>query len=523
MGVSTTETTERFFSTRFQSAGRESADRLFSKGTNMASRFSALPLSSGESFLLETDHAGKRWVIMVDGGQSKSETPEENELYQAIRKHCPDVTSAIDIAICTHRDHDHAGGFPAFVKTWLTEGKNIGEFWLPGGWAGAVEMALTNPDRLVSMLHEGAVVAASRILGPERTVESMVPNPFGDRVLRSIQSQLHDMPDDHRGKRHSNEKSTFRREQEDDGRTGSDRKTRAARSWGFTVDDWETVQSDLETSEIHSESLADRASAYNNLFGEQVTYEIYIDDDTDYGSVTRRTVPKPIQGSQLARSLFRSAIDTAEAIRDTAKAAAMFDIPVRWFDFAAFQDGSYPSGGIIGLLQPLNAIELSEAVSETDSLRLFFKLTLTEQNVASLVFQRPESDTEPGVIFLGDSRLAFGIDKPERNFDKHLAVPGRPIIYTAPHHGSRNNDRAYEVLSDWIPSVFATSIAVRNGGVWNQTLSRYREIENRRCAQCCQCNGRGWSQLVQISSNDAKWTWPSDRGGECGVPKRPSN
>ncbi|WP_122520177.1 hypothetical protein [Pannonibacter phragmitetus] len=487
----------------------------------MASRFTALPLSSGESFILETDHGGKRWAIMLDGGQSKSEGPKKNKLYKAIRKHCPEITDRIDIAICTHRDHDHAGGFPAFIKTWLAEGNYIGEFWLPGGWAGAVEMALANPDRLVSMLHEGARVAAYRIGARERDIEPKTRESFREGTLRSIQSQMYDMCIEDSRSESPEEKPTFNRGLEDDRSADSSHKARAANSWGFTTDDWEAIRSDLETSAIHGEPLADRARAYEQLKSEMVVYETLFDDSSKRGHiVARRPFRDETSDLQLARSLFHSAIDTAETIREIASTAVMFDIPVRWFDFAEFQRGAIPSGGIGGFLQPLNAVELRRVAREADALSLFFKLALTEQNVASLVFQRCETNAEPGAIFLGDSRLAFGIERPETNFDKHLVQPTRPIVYTAPHHGSRNNDRAYDVLADWLPGLFETSIAVRNGGVWNQTLSEYLKVKNRRCAQCHQCHGGNWSQLVQINSTGADWTWPSDQGGKCGVPKR---
>jgi len=491
----------------------------------MASKFTALPLSSGESFILETDHGGKRRVILVDGGQSKSTNPKKNGLYKAIRRCCPDITDTIDIAICTHRDHDHAGGFPAFIETWLAEGNDIGEFWLPGGWAGAVEMALTNPDRLVTMLRDGANTAADRIGEHERDreteVESMTSRSFPGKTLRSIQAEMHDMRIEGSWPGSSREQAGANRCMEDDRSVGSSRTEHAANSWGFTVNDWEAIRSDLETSAIHVEPLADRAGTYNQLSGEVFVEEVFIDGNGEPDRwISRRVFDGVNPTSQLARSLFRNIIDTAEAIRNIASAAVMFDIPVRWFDFSAFEKGAKPSGGIKGFLQPLNAVELRQAERETNALKLFFKLTLTEQNVASLVFQRLETDSEPGAIFLGDSRLAFGIDQPERNFEKHLVQPNRPIVYTAPHHGSRNNDRAYEVLADWLPGLFGASIAVRNGGVWNQTLSGYLSVKNRRCAQCYQCHGGDWSQPVQISSDGPKWIWPSSLGLKCGVPKR---
>ena len=51
----------------------------------MASRFTALPLSTGESFVLETDHGDRRWVILYDGGQTKGIGPKKNELFQLLR------------------------------------------------------------------------------------------------------------------------------------------------------------------------------------------------------------------------------------------------------------------------------------------------------------------------------------------------------------------------------------------------------------------------------------------------------
>lgn len=221
----------------------------------------------------------------------------------------------------------------------------------------------------------------------------------------------------------------------------------------------------------------------------------------------------------LALTLARNAIDTAEAIRAIASAAASFDIPVRWFDFERFEAKNPPEGGYQGFLIPLNTVEIGARPPETEALRLFLSLTLTEQNVASLVFQRVETNEEPGVVFVADSRLAFGLARPEKDFPNHLQKLTRPIIYTAAHHGSRNNDNAYKVLSDWLGRLYAGSMAIRNGGVWNQTLDGYLGVEKRRCAQCLQCHEKGWSQLVQINTRGASWSWPSDQGGVCGTPK----
>lgn len=489
----------------------------------MTSRFTALPLTNGESFILETDQGGKRWVILVDGGQSKREEPNENELYLAIRKHCPQITDTIDIAICTHRDHDHAGGFPAFINAWLFGGNRIGEFWLPGGWSSAVESALTDPDRLVEDLYKGTKVAANRIRDVHRAASFLEGE--GSRRLalqadfRSIQASLDRLRAE--GMQRSTSDINVRRRLDSDRHSDISRMGRAATSWGFTEESWQSIRSDLETNPILQESLPDRASAYREIVDEVFVEETFVDEPDIDPYIVRRTIYRQEASDlRLARSLFRNSLETAEAIKKIATSAAMFDIPVRWFDFERFESGSSPSGGNQGFLVPINSVEVMEVERETDALRLFLRLALTEQNVASLVFQRIETEAEPSVLLLADSRLAFGIDRPERDFNNHLVQPTRPIVYTAAHHGSRNNDHAYGVLASWLSTIFDQSIAVRNGGVWNQTLSRYLTISNRRCAQCYQCHGGGWSQLVQIDANGQNWVWPSGHGASCGVPKR---
>jgi len=472
----------------------------------MSSRFTAVPLASGESFILETDVQGERRVVLVDGGQSKVDDPNINELYQAIEKYCPSIQGKIDIAICTHRDHDHAGGFPAFVKAWLSSGKQIGEFWLPGAWSSAVEHLLTDPDGIVSLLVEGAMIAASRIADTRAVSYRQRSDTAstGDR-LQSIDLLINKL----RGSIESDfnagalptlgswtgqlgERQFFGDFE------AQERIERSAASWGFSVEEWRQIGGNITSSSIHGASLTARADSAS-------AWLWYALDD--------------ISMRPLARTLAGNAIDTAEAIRAIASAAASFDIPVRWFDFEKFGSGNSPAGGYSDFLIPLNSVEVSASRREDNALILFLKLTLTEQNVSSLVFQRIETEDEPAVIFLADSRLAFGIDRPERDFPMHLKHAARPVIYTAAHHGSRNNDHAYKVLGEWLSVVYPTSMAVRNGGVWNQTLDGFLKVERRRCAQCSQCHGGNWSQLVQISTGGQNWVWPSGQGRACGMPK----
>lgn len=466
----------------------------------MASRFTALPLRTGESFVLETDVDGNRKVVLVDGGQSANEKPDKNELYRAIRKHCPEV-STIDIAICTHRDHDHAGGFPAFVKVWLSEGHDIGEFWLPGAWSAAVEDLLVNPDRTIQLLFNGAREASEAMPDTRNHQMRMMAEgrPVDDlrTIAELLRHQRKELPvREDTGYRTFNVQTLDRGFLPEDG--GPEGRTvRAASSWGFSPTEWRRIGEDLESSSIHEVPLTERLG-------------------------WRSMVSWPsldLEADPLAHTLAANAIDTAEAIRAIASAAVSFDIPVRWFDFEPFESEKPPEGGDKGFLVPLNAVEIEARPRETEALRLFLSLALTEQNVASLVFQRVETNEEPGVVFVADSRLAFGLARPEKDFPNHLQKLTRPIIYTAAHHGSRNNDNAYKVLSGWLGRLYSGSMAIRNGGVWNQTLDGYLGVEKRRCAQCLQCHEKGWSQLVQINTQGASWSWPSDQGGVCGTPK----
>lgn len=470
----------------------------------MTSRFTALPLSTGESFVLQTEHCGKQWVILYDGGQKKGIGPTKNEQYALIRKHCPKLGKRIDIAVCSHSDKDHAGGFPDLIQTWISQGGEIGELWLPARWSAALPAILSNPYRIVSRLEEGASAAAIQIVNREnrdsvkeargevvRSNTSIAKDPSLTRfesveqaICEEAMSALQEpvIADNGEGKDRSEAKEL-------------DRHKRTALSLGLDPETLEIVRRNLDDASQWRHPLTNVHSQWPSP---QLIFNHW-----------------SAQSFHLARALALSVVKTAETIRRIAEIAAANSIPVRWFDFSQFEKGHAPSGGNRGILHPLNSVEVKKIRQEDNSLNLFFLLWLTEQNVSSLVFQRVPTATEPSVIFLADSRLAFGIDKPGKNFPNHLACPISPVIFTAAHHGSRNNDHAYMVLRCWLGQAFNDSIAVRNGGVHSQTLADFRNLKKRRCAQCYQCHGGKWSQLVQIVSNGPHWAWPPSCGNPC--------
>lgn len=465
----------------------------------MASRFSALALR-GEAFLLETEHAGRQWSVLVDGGQDGATKTRPHPLVQAIKRASPGLDQ-IDIAICTHNDADHAGGFPTFLEEWLKAGKTISEVWLPWRWSAALPLVLTDPDAFIQLLADGASQAADQIEeamsaqeDEDLTVALSERRPNDpESLVRKLGRQA--LRDERSGPVAS--PTHWIASEEGIATEFDDRQSRIDRALGLSGDQGEIVRSLSEETEQNSIPLSERAFA--NL-GYSFAPLAFL--------------------SVRGRSLFNSTLETAERIRTIADTALQKQILVRWFDFDEFEQSGQTSGGIADFLEPVNTVEMKEPRRELTSLQLLFSLKLTEQNVESLVFQRIESDSEPGVFFLGDSRLAFGVAKPERNFPRPRFVPKRKSIITAAHHGSRVNDRAYEVLDDWLgASLSAQSFYVRNGGMWKQTLETYLTKSERRCAQCQQCFQNDRRQEVVVGVKAADWQWPP-AAKSCGTPNK---
>ena len=92
----------------------------------MSSTFIALPLTSGEAFLLRTpDQNGRERVILVDSGKKYGEGTRE--LADILSKISPRIDH-IDFAICTHSDSDHSQGFWAFADDWYGMKRTLGEY-----------------------------------------------------------------------------------------------------------------------------------------------------------------------------------------------------------------------------------------------------------------------------------------------------------------------------------------------------------------------------------------------------------
>jgi hypothetical protein len=76
------------------------------------------------------------------------------------------------------------------------------------------------------------------------------------------------------------------------------------------------------------------------------------------------------------------------------------------------------------------------------------------------------------------------------------------------------------VLNEWLePSLVQESYAIRNGGVWNQTLADFLDHERRRCAHCYQCHRGEWEQAVSVmTGRSPDWDFGTINASACGTP-----
>lgn len=89
-----------------------------------AIRIEALPARLGDCLLVECPREGTRpWRMLVDGGP-----PDTWPRLEARLKALPDP--AIDVAVVTHIDSDHIGGFIPFVLS--PHARDVGDFWFNG-------------------------------------------------------------------------------------------------------------------------------------------------------------------------------------------------------------------------------------------------------------------------------------------------------------------------------------------------------------------------------------------------------
>jgi beta-lactamase superfamily II metal-dependent hydrolase len=70
-------------------------------------KFIAIPVGQGDAFYLDKG----RWSVLVDGGSGRKNFAKKFSLSTGV--------TAVDVAVCTHNDADHANGIIGFLQSSL--------------------------------------------------------------------------------------------------------------------------------------------------------------------------------------------------------------------------------------------------------------------------------------------------------------------------------------------------------------------------------------------------------------------
>ena len=107
------------------------------------SKIHFLPVSYGDSFVIECEKGGQRGVVLVDGGpQGYGEVVEKKV----------EEVGTPDLMVLTHYDNDHIGGLTDYIKSYNGKGKlPAKEVWANcAGYASVVEAPKLTADGKVS-------------------------------------------------------------------------------------------------------------------------------------------------------------------------------------------------------------------------------------------------------------------------------------------------------------------------------------------------------------------------------------
>ena len=354
-------------------------------------KLTALPIG-GEAFLLQRDG----FKILVDSGYN-SEC-----LAQFLSDEMPNL-EFIHIAVCTHADSDHARGLTKILEEWKPQNKGarppIGEFWLPRVWLDLVPDLISKQgqrDLAHAMLDDMNSLADAILEKMERASDkdlNIDTKAIIELVLEKNKKEL---------------KHPSRRD--------------------------EYVPQRQEARILHARSKL--------LMEWYVRDNLTLDNLEDVFDTLSHVHP----GTRDIARYWISLASTATTIRDIILSAHHHSVKIRWFDFSKFEEDGRPEGGILGLLTPINAVELydpSALIQQPPDFTVSYRLSLTLSNRQCLSFYSPGHAACPGVLFCGDSPMGYG--------RKHLVpfkLPGRgriqSVIATAPHHGQESNAIAYK-------------------------------------------------------------------------------
>jgi hypothetical protein len=387
------------------------------------------PAGAGQAFFYVRDGC----QVLVDGGW------RGGSLANSLSSYLPDVRR-IDIAVCTHGDGDHAGGFTSLLDHW---NGRIGQLWLPGRWAQILPELMLDPKPLVDALIDD-LLATSRER-PELNASDLDAEDI-EKAL-DIDSVRESSPQ---------------------------------------VDDF-YLNPGQEVAEVDSGRLDEfeepgwmqelRSGAIEIIRRDPIAQRVFASARARVYYRMRRGVVGPGLGRY-----WLGLIETEEIIRKIASQAFRRSIKIRWFDYGGFTEGLAPRGGVPGLLVPINAVEQSPPPRILRSPEFLSKI-----NRESLVFYAPENRRWPAILFTSDSPLGTG-SAFTAPFPPPRLRPRRDIVATAPHHGAESNSMAYRNISTWAN----VAVWIRAGGSSRHPERTFRSlpVRSRACTNCPHLNVR---------------------------------
>ncbi len=357
----------------------------------------ALPIK-GESFLLR--RGGK--AVLVDGGYNS------RDLASALKTHAADL-KRIDIVVCTHADRDHAGGLSDLIRA---SGLSVGEFWLPGSWANSIPELITEPKAAI----KGLVSELDQLPWPLQH-----SNGDAEDIVKIFEARA--VEEKEKNARHRERAwSETIREVEQDPSNGS----------------WGTSLAELREAFTNNGRIPPRA------FEEWVRHTGR--DAFEWGRRQIRHRQSRYAISSDVASYWLELIHAAQIIHAIAAQALVYGVRVRWFDYGTFASSRIAKGGDSGFLEPLNSVELPPPPPQM----LSYLARLSPVNEECLAFLAPPLDDEGlGVVFCGDSPLGDGPKYANSFLTQKQLSSDFPVVATAPHHGSEQNQPAYRHLKSW--------------------------------------------------------------------------
>ena len=458
-------------------------------------RFVALPVC-GDAFLMENrpikfpPHSPKRHDcvnILVDSGGSGV------ELADMLTHEAPDL-EYIHVAVCTHADRDHAGGFTTLLKHWPHKNKNmskrngdkeapIGEFWLPWVWCGVIQGMMKGPDDFIDNI--------------AREIKSI-----SDSISERMKSHERSNPDPSLKEEVNSARDAADAEMEKDRKILSGKENHEAEGYRHTR---ESTNAETKMKKLREELILMRKFRKNikrnsEKIAKCTEMNEFIQNEI-LERCSRECSNKSIEG------YWRELIEAAGNIGKIVLSADDHDIDIRWFDYEKFRDTGQPYVCHPEYLVPINSVERIPPPPKNVKTVCFLHLSVN--NRQCLAFHSPGMFAVPEILFCGDSPMGYGT-KFSKSFElPELASQSRPtsIIVTAPHHGSESNNMAYDHICNEIFSHVASDrlLWVRSGGTRDHPGNWYRDIQSQQriCTWCP--DKHPVKQSVKICLSEFSW------------------